>query len=351
MTAAAPAPLYVTRDGDAARDRDIVLSIWRGNLGQASRIEGKYDWFYLSGPAGAPLLQLLQHAPDEAWIGACSAGRRRMLWHGRELRAGVLVDMAVVPEHRSLGPALILQQSLLAASRRELDLIYGFPNPKSAAVFKRIGYRKFTDIVRHARVLRHAGYLARRLPAPLARVAGPLLDLAQRARDALRSIGAPRLRASWSERVDARVDTLWASAPHGEGLVAVRDAAHLRWRFDQAPLDPTRYLLLGDAHGALRAWFATQAIDGTLHVRDYWSDDAHAGLGVNYVDALVGAARGRGCSAVSVEIAGPAARSAGWVARGFVARSQRPVFGCWSAATADNTGEFDLFLTSADEDE
>src|SRR5688500_18512216 len=125
------------------RDRDTVQSIWRGTLGQQDRMAAKYDWFYLACPHGPPLLQLLRHI-DGDWVGTACAGRRRMRWQGRDISAGVLVDLAVVPEHRSLGPALILQQGLIEAGARDLDLLYGFPNPKAAAVFKRIGYNKLT---------------------------------------------------------------------------------------------------------------------------------------------------------------------------------------------------------------
>lgn len=136
--AAPQPPQYRVRDGDTAVDRDAVLAVWRGNLGQDARMAAKYDWFYRDAPAGAPLLQLLMHAGTASPVGVCAAGRRQMLRDGDTLRAGVLVDLAVTPEHRTLGPALILQQGLFAAGQRELDLLYGFPNPKAAPVFKRM---------------------------------------------------------------------------------------------------------------------------------------------------------------------------------------------------------------------
>lgn len=197
-------PQYVTREGDATTDREAVLAVWRGNLGQDARMTVKYDWFYRSAPAGTPLLQLLMHTGMEAPVGVCAAGRRRMLRNGREVRAGVLVDLAVMIEHRSLGPALILQQALFAAGKRELDLLYGFPNPKAAPVFKRIGYQQLTDMVRHVRVVRHAPYLHRRLrriPGLLAAPVGALIDLGHRLRDAWRFPYARKLRAQWFDRV------------------------------------------------------------------------------------------------------------------------------------------------------
>jgi hypothetical protein len=351
MAEAAPAPTYAVETGEAARDRTAVLAIWRGNLGQDARMQAKFDWFYARCPFGAPTLRLLRHLPDDRLVGVAAAGPRRMLWRGEEISAGVLVDLAVAAEHRSLGPALMLQNALADAGCRRFGLLYGFPNPKAAAVFKRVGYARLGEIVRHARVLRHARYVARRLPRPLALLAGAVLDLRARVRDAWRARADRRVESAWSERADPRFDALWSrGSAASEGLVAVRDTAFARWRFDDSPLAATRYLLVSDpADHSLRAWFACQVEDDVLHVRDFWSDDAASGIARAHVDALVRAARAAGHAAVSVEYAGAETKRAGWCDAGFIERSRRPVFGRWADGGA--TGGIDLHLTSADEDE
>jgi len=348
VTTLSPPPQYVVHAGDALRERETVQAIWRGNLGQQDRMAAKYDWFYLSCPHGPPLLQLLRHASGD-WVGTACAGRRRMRWQGRDIAAGVLVDLAVLPEHRSLGPALILQQGLIEAGARQVDLLYGFPNPKAAAVFKRIGYSKLTEIVRYARVLRHGRYLRERLPAWLALPLGVAADLAVALRDGWWRFRAAPVRSEWQERADPRMDSLWADSAPEEGLVAIRDRRHLRWRFDESPLERARYLLITapDSHRLL-AWFATQDDGATLHVRDFWSGNGAAGDRA-YVLALIAAARTAGYAAVSVEIAGAASVTASWSACGFVARGRRPVFGRWSGT--QQYEDADIFLTSADEDE
>jgi hypothetical protein len=350
MAEPAPAPTYAVETGAVARDREDVLAIWHGNLGQDARMQAKYDWFYACCPFGEPLLCLLRHLPDGERVGAAAAGPRRMLWQGRAIDAGVLVDLAVAGAHRSLGPALMLQGALAEAGCRRFGVLYGFPNPKAAAVFKRAGYARLGEIVRHARVLRHARYVARRLPRLLAPLAGAALDARAWFRDAWRRRGTARLDASWADRADARFDALWARSDHGDALVAVRNAAFAGWRFDASPLASTRYLLLSDPlDRSLHAWFACQAEDGVLHVRDFWSDDAAAGVRETHVNALLRAARRDGHVAVSVEYAGAEAKLAGWHAAGFTERSRRPVFGRW--ADGSSTDGIELHLTSADEDE
>lgn len=338
-------------DGDALGDHDRVLSIWSGNLGKKDRIDAKYDWFYLKCPYGAPLLQLLQHQPSGTWVGTAAAGQRRMLWRGQEVRAGVLVDLAVLPEHRSLGPALTLQQGLIEAGSRHLDVLYGFPNPKAAAVFKRIGYERLAEIVRYVRVLRHAHYLQQRMPSWLARPMGLVVDLASTARDLVRRTLGSRLETHWASAADARMDALWTASRKGDGLVAIRDRQYLQWRFDSSPMARTHYLLLTAAHEeSLSAWFAIQAEAGTLQVRDFWSKDGVGGMDKSYLLALIKEARRAGCTALSVEISANPAHVSDWMRCGFMERSKRPVFGRWSNAQDVGTG-MELFLTSADEDE
>src|SRR5690606_16886467 len=261
-------PAYTVHEADVERDRGLILSLWSGNLGQDARMARKYDWFYRHCPFGAPLTLLLRHEESGDWVGVASAGPRPMWMDGRRVLAGVLVDLAVASEHRSLGPALMLQMALMEAGLRRFDLLYGFPNPKAAAVFKRVGYASLGALARHARVLRHAGYVRRRLPAPLAAPAGWLLDLADRARLWSASGG---LQAQWHDRADASGDMPWSTASAGQGPVAIRDVAFRRWRLDECPLVQLRHLQVRDGGGNLVAWFACEAREHGLHVVDAWT--------------------------------------------------------------------------------
>lgn len=347
MRMAEAPPVYTTRAGDVDRDRDAVLSIWRGNLGDAEAMAAKYAWFYQDAPAGPPLLRLL--GADGADAGICTAGRRRMLLDGRPLQGGVLVDMAVVPAHRSLGPALMLLQGLKEGAARECALLYGFPNPKAAPVFRRIGYRPAGDLVRYVRVLRHAPYFARRMPRAAAGCAGAAADLAGRVRDLLRAPATGGLRTAWLDAADPRMQALWDASTKPDGVAAVRDLAHLAWRFDRAPGGGFRYFAIGEADGSLDAWFAVRRRGDSLVVHDYWSVHGPA-IGTRRIAALLRAARARGHASVSVELATSPGHLAPWLASEFRERSRRPLFCHWSD-TAHDAGAIPFHLTAADEDE
>jgi len=346
--------LYTTRIGDCVQDRDMVVAIWQGNLGQPARHVPKYDWFYLSCPWGQPLLALLRHEPSATWIGTCAAGPRRMLWQGREIRAGVLVDMAVMQRHRSLGPALIMQSALIAAAASRFEMIYGFPNPKSLAVAKRLEYTVACDLVRYSYVLRYRQYLERIMLRLIARPLAWVLDAIGRFRHSLLyRIRKADVRASWQDYADSRMDALWQKSPRGDGPITARDAAFLTWRFDAFSATRTRYLTLCAPRDpeTLLAWFACQMVDDTLHVRDFWSDMGVTGLTSSHIDSLVRAGRQIGCRAISIEYAGSSNTVAALLTRGFRERSRRPVIIHWSSDALDSSTRAFQHLTAADEDE
>lgn len=341
---------YHTRLADFGRDREAVIALWQRNLGDPARRAEKFDWFYRDCPYGAPLLILLYH--DDTLIGCTGAAPRRMHWRGAIVRAGLLADIAVDADHRTLGPALLLQEALIAAAVGRFDLLYGFPNRKSLPVAARVGYTLIGKLTRYSLVLRYAAYLRRYLPGWLATPLGAVLD---RARILALAWRQPRSRMTgeWSDDVDPRMDALW-HPPFADGTpLGVRDAAASRWRFDACPLRRTRFLLLAERPaGRLHAWFACQVRGNVLCVCDYWCERGSTHVGLEVAAALVRAARHDGHASISLSLAGGAALVDGWRRAGFAVREAQPVIAKWLAADPPdlNHGE-PWFLTEADEDE
>lgn len=336
--------------GSLGHDREAMLAVWDGSLGERAAMARKFDWFYATSPFGAATAMLLHEGDGTPPVGVATLGPRQLLRDGGPVSGAVLADLAVLPNHRSMGPALMLQRALLEEGARHYDLIYGFPNRRAVPLFRRLErYAPLGDMVRHGRVLRHGAFLARRLPRWLARPLGAMLDLADRLLLAWRSRRGPHSR--WTGLDDTAVDALWARSLPSTGLVAPRDTRLLAWRFGHAqPACKVLALSRGSAAGApLTAWFVCQPEDQLLHVRDFWSAGGLAGPRRGEVEALLRAARAAGHASVSVEFCGSEEALGGWRAARFRERDRRPLQGAWLRGHEAFAGA--VYFTAADEDE
>lgn len=120
--------VYSTRPALLPVERELVLAVWEGTLGERDRMASKFSWFYEQSPTHRRATDLAagvapSSGADAQVIGVATAGRRRFQCGNQSLPAGVLVDMAVRPQHRTLGPALQLQKSLLTEGRQELGFL------------------------------------------------------------------------------------------------------------------------------------------------------------------------------------------------------------------------------------
>lgn len=337
---------FAIREADPTRDAESVLAVWRSSLGDPERAAGKYRWFYLDAPGGPATVLMLSTPEDASCVGVTGLGVRRMRCAGRAIEAGLLADFAVVAEHRSLLPAMMLQKAVRRLGLQRHAFIYGMPNPKAVPVLKRLGYAVLGRLVRRVRVVRHEDYLARRLPRVLARAAAPMLDAASGLVDRSRA-GRGHARR-WSEAPDERFDGLFASIAPAHRCIAVRDSAFLRWRFVEQPGSRCRFLLFERAADRSLSGYAVCERDGAvLYVRDFM---AATDFLPKMMAGICVAARQSGASSVSVESGGGDAVARALVRAGFSPRSERPVYGV--AGEGITGADLDAwFLTAADEDQ
>ncbi|KQX97330.1 hypothetical protein ASD22_08605 [Rhodanobacter sp. Root480] len=351
---AAPAT-YTQIDANIDQDSALAVDVWEGNLGWTGRFPEMYKAFYVDCPMGQPILKLLRYEPTRVVVGTAGVGPRRILWKGREIRAGVGAHLCVTQAHRSVKPALLLLRSCVEAAHGHFDVVYGLPRPKGAAIYKLGGIKIGGYLIRRVKILRHENYAARFLPRLLAIPAGRLLDLICRIRDLARHAGksaAPS--AEWADTVDPRMGELWENTDHGDGWTTIRDTETLRWRFDRLPSTKRRYLLLGSAPGAtLSAWFAcdTNPRDASiLTVNDFWSNN-----GVNAIDpiairTLCSAVRDAGFHALELRFTGSEQAQRSWTTEGFVERGRQPLYVRWLNPDVAGDLEGQLHITDIEDD-
>lgn len=338
---------YSFEIADVARDRERILGLWREGLSHEGRPEAKFDWYYGRNPAGAPLVVYLCHGEARRAVGTASTGRRELQAMGEPVTAGLLLDFVVEAAHRTMFPAMALQREMKRVADETFGTIYGFPNRNSEAAIRRQGFERVGMRVRHVLVLRTSGYLARRMPAAMASLAGPVADTALLAVRAVRGPRIPGLETAWVARPDARFDDLWHRCAGLTEVMGVRDAAFLAWRLADFPFGRHEFFTLSSARaGRLEAYAACREVNGSLHVSDFLADPADSRLLAALWGELGREARSRGCASLSVEFFGDERVAASLAAAGFRARSERPFY----VSRASPLAHKRWYVTAADED-
>jgi hypothetical protein len=260
-------------------------------------------------------LSVLEAGPGGGVVGTAGVGLRRLRVGGPTVVAGLASDFAVDPEHRSLGPAMMLQRAVLETLDDGVDVIYGLPNAKALPVFKRLGYSADAALTRYVKVLAVERYLTG-VPGPrvgrkiIAGVVDPVLR-----------VGSPE---TWRPRrgrtlvelatFDERFDELWARTADAFGVACERTASFLRWRYDACPLLSYTTLGLIERGGERLAAYAvcTLGSDQQVTVIDFWYG-SDASVRDDLLAAVLSWSRAAGAASVACEVAG-----AGQVAEGLV---------------------------------
>jgi GNAT superfamily N-acetyltransferase len=148
--------------------------------------------------------------------------------------AGWTVDLIVGPEWRvkGIGPGLVVthaeQRGLLAAVTQSEDAI---------RLYERLAWTDVGTIPSYLRPVDMDTTLRMASVPGWTRKLGPVLSVLLRAFDAMVAVlfRLGGLRFHRVPRFDERVDEVWENSAPEHQVLAVRDAAHARWRFDESP--------------------------------------------------------------------------------------------------------------------
>ena len=274
--------IYTARRFRPEEDREALLRLWADNMSDPKMRDathGRMRWLYETNPSGRPATWV-GVAADDSVIGCGSLCPRRVLVGGRLMNAGILVDFAVDRRHRLAGPAIILQRTIMAACcEAGFDFLMGWPNAKSVAVMKRIGYTVVGVTRSWVKPLRTTSQLCDMLerrfatglpkgvtPNLLARLGGPLLDQALFTRDCARRLThLPGMRVTLADRVDQRIDDLWAHAA-GSLIVGEKTSAYLNWRYSGFMTERYRFCILTERRSNKVLGYAAYSLRGDTAV-------------------------------------------------------------------------------------
>jgi hypothetical protein len=328
-----------------------MLALWRSGLTHSGNPQAKLDWYYTRNVQGLPTVFFLNHTDSRLPVGVAAIGQRDMRLNGETIRAGALVDFVTTSEHRTLFPALLLQKELRQQGLATHQVLYGLPNTKSLAVVRRAGYSPVGQMVRYARVLRSAAFVARHLPEWLSKTAGPVIDTCRQLLLLASLLTQPKYRTSWLESPDVRFDTLWENLQMKDVLIGRRDRAFLAWRFkDNRTHKHAIFTISAPDTKQLVAYAVCEEDATTLHVRDFLADPNIPNSMNSLWAHLISNAYGRGLSTISVEFLGNRDITHTIQAAGFKPREKQPMYAATNADWQALLNENMWFLTSADKD-
>ena len=246
--------------------REALARLWAENMSDvriASVISERMRWLYEEGPEGRATTVLCLDSGSGEVVG-CGSFFSRATWaDGRRMRAGVLCDFAVTRSHRMGGAALAVQRALVAAANAAgLELLYGHPNEKSVALFKRIGYRVVGETTAWVKPLRCDHQLRDVLRwNGVATVAAMPIDAALRVLDRARSALSPlRVRG---EIIHAPTDAWTRSGnalAHDTGFLGEQSSDYLQWRYARCATSEHRISGIFPPEDGRLAGFAVYAL-------------------------------------------------------------------------------------------
>ena len=250
-----------TRTGDRAevgalRARDYERGDEAAILQMFERVHGRqrspeeWRWQFLDGPGGPAVIYLLDHGgtpvghlahmPFAAWI------------DGRHARLALGCDTMILPEHRGRGGVKTLLQAFLAGPHG-FDARLGFPTDRTIDLMRRHDGGSLLGLLpKWVRLLKGPRELGAAAP-----LGTPVVKLHGR----LASLPSPRPEATVLDDLGRDVDELAADSRAFAPCIRIRDAAYLRWRWQERP--GAQWTILGvRGEGQLRG-FAVTGVEGS----------------------------------------------------------------------------------------
>jgi hypothetical protein len=226
---------YSVCELDLEQNKRDVPRIWKQSGFDVP--EAKYLWMYKQNPFGPAIGWLVRDSNGRA-VGSVALFPRRMRVNGEHRSAAVVGDFVITKEHRTLGPALMLQRAVVEGkAKHKFDFIYGVPNRQAEAVLQRAGYRLVGATIRMTRPFRSHYYLRRKISSSI------IVNTLSGAVDPILHWTAKEVRQGRSKGFcleelsdfDERFDDFWTRISYPQAIAGERNSAYLRWRYLHCP--------------------------------------------------------------------------------------------------------------------
>ena len=204
---------YELIEFDKEKDKEQIIPIWKEAMG--SHLASRYDWIYNAWPSARPITVLLRNVESNQVVGCGSILQKVFFVDQTPLTAGICVDFFVNAEHRTLGPAVMIQRWITnLLTTQPIDFLFAFPNQMALSSFLRVGYKKLGTVENYVKLLNAAEKLQQYLKySLLSKVAAFPLNRLEWIYDYFRlPVSGNKYSAEICQWADERFDSLLGSA-------------------------------------------------------------------------------------------------------------------------------------------
>lgn len=297
---------YTVLKADIKNNKRDIIYLWKRNFPDLP--EERYKWIYEDNPAGQASCWLLKETEQNKIVGATALFPRRVFVHGRQMIAGIAGDFVIDREHRTLGPALLLQKAVLPISNGKetsFNFFYGFPNKISEPVLLKAGYKILREVHSLTKPLKSYYYLKKHADIPfITRGLSFFLDFGLKIFSKEKYFKNNDFEFDILTSFDHRFDIFWASVLNQFAMIGERTSSYLNWRFIKSPhKNYQTFAQIRKKSRAISGYIVYNIIDNKAYISDFLF------LNVNEMfDSLLSEfliyQRARGIDAVSISFIG-----------------------------------------------
>jgi len=267
---------YKIVEADLAANRQDIVNLMSRNAPEKCDQEARFEWLYRRNPNGSPKCFLVKEIEKGTYVGCGTVFPRRIVLDGKTVMAGIVGDTMVDKNHRTLGPALMLQRRIMQeCTENSLAFIYGVPNEFSEVVNVRLGYKVIGRFVRMVRYLRSEQLIARFANNLIARVVSVPLDglLYLGLLSWGKSRGLGNIKCDFSDHFGEDFNALWKNTARQEAITGERTDGFLGWRYGSHPSKKFEVFTAKREKEGLLGYIVFTLENGDAHIYDMIGGD------------------------------------------------------------------------------
>jgi len=301
-------------------DRQAIIKLMSNTY--TGDMEARFAWLYRANPHGRALTWLAIERASGEVVGCTSMFPRKVIVKGCERRGSIGGDCYIEPRARRRGLATALHLASFAEMRESgVEFMYGPPTLNNLGALIKAGSHDVTGYRRWVRPLsRRGAYRAACARAPTT-LKARVVDWPLRIFDRVTRIDTTGYTLEPVHQFGAAFDGLLHRAAETHGVVCVRDAAYLNWRYRSSPHHRQTPMAVKRGNEVV-GFVALEQVGERAAIADLFAEN-----NAKQIDAIlqlaIESATDAGCSSLEINVTEHGAIARRLHRHGFIGRDER----------------------------